>query len=98
VTIRFPDFFSQAMRSGIEPYPYQVSLSESAWPDLIKIQTGMGKTAGIILAWLYKRLQNDQNTPRRLIYCLPMRVLVEQTYNNAYQWIASLVDAEVQNS
>ena len=27
------------------------------------------------------------HTPRRLVYCLPMRVLVEQTYQNVIQWL-----------
>jgi len=28
--------------------------------------------------------------PRRLVYCLPMRVLVEQTYDNVVQWLYRL--------
>jgi CRISPR-associated endonuclease/helicase Cas3 len=37
-------------------------------------------TAATILAWLWNRLiLNDSNWPRRLVYCLPMRILVEQT-------------------
>ena len=30
------------------------------------------------------------NTPRRLAYCLPMRVLVEQTITEAESWIKTL--------
>ncbi len=30
------------------------------------------------------------STPRRLVYCLPMRVLVEQTRDNAIGWLESL--------
>jgi len=40
----------------------------------------MGKTLGVLAAWLWHRLhQQDDHWPRRLIWCLPMRVLVEQT-------------------
>jgi hypothetical protein len=43
---------------------------------------GLGKTAAAILAWLWRRRfateQVRAQTPRRLVYCLPMRVLVEQ--------------------
>ena len=47
---------------------------------LIRIPTGMGKTLGVLAAWLWHRvrLRND-DWPRRLVWCLPMRVLVEQT-------------------
>jgi len=55
----------------------------------------MGKTAGIILAWLYKRLQGVPDTPRRLVYCLPMRVLVEQTASNAREWVNKLVEVGI---
>lgn len=62
-----------------EPYPYQTRLAVDPWPDVLEVPTGMGKTYAVVLAWLYKRLNGDSETPRRLVYCLPMRVLVEQT-------------------
>ncbi|HSH85502.1 MAG TPA: CRISPR-associated helicase Cas3', partial [Guyparkeria sp.] len=73
-------------------------LARSAWPDLVDVPTGMGKTAGISLAWLWKRgwrqggrsESPDLDTPRRLVWCLPMRVLVEQTEHNIRQWLANL--------
>jgi len=47
---------------------------------LIRIPTGLGKTEGGLSAWSYHRLgRGDAAWPRRLIWCLPMRVLVEQT-------------------
>jgi CRISPR-associated endonuclease/helicase Cas3 len=40
----------------------------------------MGKTLGILAAWSWHRLhRGDESWPRRLVWCLPMRVLVEQT-------------------
>jgi len=46
----------------------------------VRIPTGFGKTQGVLAAWLWNRVvQNDDNWPRRLVWCLPMRVLVEQT-------------------
>ncbi len=78
----FESFFQRA--TGHVPFPYQRRLAvEGRLPDLLHIPTGVGKTAAVILAWLWRRRCADaatrQNTPRRLIYCLPMRVLVEQT-------------------
>lgn len=93
--IDFSTFFQTALGKEIDPYPYQKALSKETWPDIVKIPTGMGKTAAIVLAWLYKRLSNESHTPRRLIYCLPMRVLVEQTQSNARQWIEKLIRADI---
>jgi len=60
---------------------------------LISIPTGLGKTAAVILAWLWNRVVlNGSDWPRRLVYCLPMRTLVEQTENSARSWLANLQD------
>lgn len=87
----FSRFFGLAVDGGSpsarQPYAYQRRLAETAWPDLLEIPTGLGKTAAITLAWLWKRgwrcggraAAPDPHTPRRLVWCLPMRVLVEQT-------------------
>ncbi len=65
--------------TGNAPYPYQVRLGEAPWPEVLDVPTGLGKTAAVVVAWLYKRLTGDPATGRRLVYCLPMRTLVEQT-------------------
>ena len=80
---------------GVAPYPWQQRLAEDAWPDLLEIPTGLGKTAAIYLAWLHKRLTGDAATPRRLVWCLPMRVLVEQTAQLARQWGERLQRADL---
>ena len=90
----FKRFFKKAMGKDVDPYPYQLSLASAAWPEVLNIPTGIGKTAGIILSWLFKRLRGDPDTPRRLVYCLPMRVLVEQTVTNARNWIENLKDPD----
>lgn len=71
---------------GHEPYPYQKALAPGEWPDLLDIPTGLGKTAAIYFAWQYKRAAGDDRTPRRLVWCLPMRVLVEQTAELIRRW------------
>lgn len=76
--------------SDSEPFPYQVELAHNPWPDLLDIPTGLGKTAAVVLAWIYRRtVLRDPATPRRLVYCLPMRVLVEQTQRNILDWLAA---------
>lgn len=81
----FDTLFQQT--TGLQaPYPYQRRLAQEPWPGLLEVPTGLGKTAAVVLAWMYKRLHGDPDTPRRLVYCLPMRVLVEQTADNAARW------------
>jgi CRISPR-associated endonuclease/helicase Cas3 len=71
-------------------FPYQRRLALEPWPDFLKIPTGLGKTAGVALAWMHKRLQGDFRTPRRLVWCLPMRTLVEQTARNVDVWLENV--------
>ncbi len=89
----FDNFFKQA--TGRDSYPYQRAFAEDGeLPDLLNVPTGVGKTATAILGWLYRRRHADQaireKTPRRLVYCLPMRTLVEQTRDCAIQWLDRL--------
>lgn len=80
----YRDFFTAL--TGHPPLPYQERLAEGDWPQVIDVPTGLGKTAAVTVAWLWKRLSEDAHTGRRLIYCLPMRVLVEQTRQAAQAW------------
>jgi CRISPR-associated endonuclease/helicase Cas3 len=81
----FINFFK--VITGYDPFPYQQQLGEGEWPELMEIPTGLGKTAAMVVAWLYKLHHSDPETPRRLVYCLPMRVLVEQTCENVNGWL-----------
>ncbi|ACV68906.1 type I-G CRISPR-associated helicase/endonuclease Cas3g [Desulfohalobium retbaense] len=91
----FTSLFKQTVGNDLHPYPYQVALAHRDWPDIVDIPTGLGKTAAIITTWIYKRLQQDPQTPRRLVYCLPMRVLVEQTAAHAEQWVNALTEQHI---
>jgi CRISPR-associated endonuclease/helicase Cas3 len=84
----FDDFF-RAGSGGHVPRPYQHQLANGRWPESRVVPTGFGKTAAVLAAFLWKRAGEDSETPRRLIYCLPMRTLVEQTVEAATQWIAA---------
>lgn len=73
-----------------EPYPWQVDLgAQDVCADrILRIPTGFGKTAGTALAWLHNRcVRGDERWPSRLVFCLPMRVLVEQTESVLEQWV-----------
>ncbi len=88
----YKEFFEKAT-GGRSPFDYQRRLAED--PEcksrLINIPTGCGKTAAVVLAWLWNRVQEQRPTwPRRLVFCLPMRTLVEQTRDNVREWLAKL--------
>ena len=89
----FESFFKQAT-GGNEPFPFQKEFATSKeLYNVLKVDTGMGKTATVILGWLWRRIYNTETkegTPRRLVYCLPMRVLVEQTHNEVLKWLKNL--------
>ena len=101
----FEEFFEVATRHA--PYDYQQRLAggDSGRPcesQLINVPTGLGKTAAVVLAWLWNRLAPTLTTqpsvlnpacPRRLVYCLPMRTLVEQTRDNVAEWLENLAKA-----
>lgn len=101
----YAEFFRIATQpDALKPFPYQQQLAEEGkWPELLNIPTGMGKTAAVTVAWLWKRgwregereASPDAETPRRLVYCLPMRVLVEQTERNARRWLENLAVAGI---
>jgi CRISPR-associated endonuclease/helicase Cas3 len=81
-----PDFaaFFQAA-TGYAAYDYQRALGERlGTPELVEIPTGAGKTQALLCAWLHQRLTRAAG-PRRLVYALPMRSLVEQTRDVALE-------------
>ena len=94
VSMNYSVFFSKAT-GGNAPYAYQARLAASDFGSgVISIPTGLGKTAAVVIAWLYNRIhRGDSQWPRRLVYCLPMRTLVEQTRDCAEEWIATLKKA-----
>jgi len=87
--LEYREFFKKA--TGYYPFPWQTQMiSGRSIPEIVSVPTGLGKTAGVVIAWLWKRLQEPESVPRRLVYCLPMRVLVEQTYSEVQKWIRNL--------
>lgn len=87
-------FFRHATSLDASPWEYQGCLAEEEWPALLHVETGMGKTAAVVVAWLYRRfVLKAPSAPRRLVYCLPMRVLVEQTRTEVKTWIERLHNA-----
>jgi CRISPR-associated endonuclease/helicase Cas3 len=78
----FDSWFAKLAGSAAVPHDWQRELgtAHDVRNQLIRIPTGMGKTLGVLAAWSWHRLHRADDTwPRRLVWCLPMRVLAEQT-------------------
>jgi CRISPR-associated endonuclease/helicase Cas3 len=87
--MRFDEFFLAA--TTVAPYAYQRAFAEApTLPDLLEAPTGSGKTATAVIGWLWRRSHGTSEqraeAGRRLIFCLPMRTLVEQTERSVRQW------------
>ena len=66
--------------AGFEPLPFQ-----QAWIELptapirtLEAPTGLGKTLATLVGWLWDRQHRPAETPRRLVYQLPLRTLTDQ--------------------
>jgi CRISPR-associated endonuclease/helicase Cas3 len=87
----FPSFhaFFQALH-GSEPFPWQDRLAglvtEGGWPRGIAAPTGSGKTACIDIA-LYamarERRSENRRAPRRIVFVVDRRVVVDEAYERA---------------
>ena len=72
------------------PDSWQRKFMEVDWPEMLIAPTGAGKTAGVTLGWVAHRLRAPVRTPRRLVWCLPMRTLVEQAVRATRDWLERL--------
>lgn len=75
------------------PHDWQIQLvgRTQCRNGLIRIPTGLGKTEGVLATWCFHRLvRSNVAWPRRLVWCLPMRVLVDQTAEVARKFASRL--------
>ena len=91
----FVSLFGTAFSGRASPFSWQLAIAEGRWPEILIAPTGSGKTAGVTLAWIHHRLRQPETTPRRLVWCLPMRTLVDQTAGEVREWMERLHDEGV---
>ncbi len=76
----FPRTFSNL--TGVPPFPWQTALYErfisGYYPESASLPTGLGKTS-IIAIWLCALAAKPDTTPRRLVYAVNRRTVVDQT-------------------
>lgn len=76
----FPKTF--AALTGVPPFPWQIALYDrfinGDHPESVSLPTGLGKTS-IIAIWLCALAAKPDTTPRRLVYVVNRRTVVDQT-------------------
>lgn len=92
------DSFEHSFHTAIghAPFAFQSRLAEAPeLPTVLHIPTGLGKFAAVFMAWVWRRRFHPDpvvrgQTPRRLVYCLPMRTLVYQVVQEANRMLRKL--------
>ena len=69
--------------TGHEPFPWQIELFEKwfvkgEFPLSCNLPTGLGKTS-IVAIWLIALMNQPEKIPRRLVYVVNRRTVVDQT-------------------
>ncbi len=85
--IEFATAFGQL--TGHAPFPWQASLYErfsegDDFPTACDLPTGLGKTA-VIAIWLIALANHPNKMPRRLVYVVNRRTVVDQTTDEVQQ-------------
>lgn len=88
------DLYRLTLGEGKRPDRWQLALTSDVWPRVLMAPTGSGKTAAVTLGWAAHRLRSPDHTPRRLVWCLPMRTLVEQTADAVKEWFGRLAEVD----
>ncbi len=92
-TMSFDDFF--AALTGNPPFPWQRRLFEAfsrgEYPPSAQIPTGLGKTS-VVAVWLITLALRPEQTPRRLVYVVNRRTVVDQTTTEVEKIRKALID------
>src|SRR5438132_3412088 len=77
-----------------EPFPWQIELFEewfvkAEFPDSCNLPTGLGKTS-VISIWLIALMRHPDKLPRRLVYVVNRRTVVDQTTDEVEKLRANL--------
>lgn len=108
MTLESADFFPfYSEINGVAPFPWQADLveqvlGESAWPDLIDVPTGLGKTALIDIAVFIAAVTAHQPGAqrlgrRRMFFVVDRRIVVDEAYRRA-ETLASKLDRATEGS
>lgn len=100
----FEEFYEKYLQEIFTPFKHQKDVWDKVknleFPLLIKAPTGTGKTEAIIAPFLDQFITNNFYIAPRLIYVLPMRVLVNslaERIKNCAQRISPFIKVEIQH-
>jgi len=86
-TENFPRIFEAL--TGVPPFPWQTALYQrfidGDFPKSANIPTGLGKTSTVAV-WLIALAQHPGRVPRRLVYVVNRRTVVDQTTTEVEKW------------
>ena len=79
---------------GFDPYPWQDRLvrrvvGAASWPEVIDLPTGSGKTAVIDIG-VFALAARPSDSPRRLVYVINRRTVVDQAYEHVLRLQSAL--------
>lgn len=93
---RFEEFFT-ALHPGRQPFPWQKRLCRGVmngeWPRTLALPTASGKTSCIDIA-LYALAAGAPQAPRRILFVVDRRVIVDEAFNHASNIAERLRDAK----
>lgn len=85
------------MIAGADPYPWQTrlyrALLDGEVPSTLKIPTGLGKTSAVPIYLL--ALAAGASLPRRLVYVVDRRAIVDQTAAAIRDWVERIGEIEL---
>src|SRR5438045_1079084 len=81
-----------------DPFPWQIELFEKwfingNFPHSCNLPTGLGKTS-VIAIWLIALLNHPDKIPRRLVYVVNRRTVVDQTTDEVEKLRENLLNLE----
>ncbi|MCY4486001.1 MAG: type I-U CRISPR-associated helicase/endonuclease Cas3 [Deltaproteobacteria bacterium] len=82
---------------GFAPYPWQERLvrrviGAGTWPEAVDLPTGSGKTTLIDIA-VFALAANPETAPRRLVYIINRRTVVDQAFEHVLKLQSALTDS-----
>ena len=94
--------FSRFFRDihGVDPFPWQERLalqvlSDHDWPRTINLPTGTGKTAILDIA-IFAMATNTNISPRRIVFVVDRRIVVDQVHKRAQKISEKIMTAETE--